>query len=562
MLNVTATIGSVHPRVFAATLAVFACVAAADAQVPTELQGLLDLQPSPGAQALLLGHSADPRVRQRWGDALRDADVDRRAAAARMIGIAGAGGDIERLRVAATDEQDPIAKREMLRALAIVGSEHTDQTIYANLPAGSEAHRTALVLASTRPRSLVTHILAGGNLGRNSDYAADIYARLLQVAPAEATRLEQGVASADLPKALQGMLHMAHSTARRISTPLLIAGLQKSAATAGEVLAYLPAVYGHPEHVAADDEVVTAYAAMRSRMLATGDTTHDVALAMADRWFSRTSPSISELLPALSVETFSALLMPSAAYAVLSDGERGALVAHLGWKGDARSAVTSARFAPAQAPSQWPAAASPAHTLSDVPAAMLADLQRLTRCTGRRAQHDRAASITYRPDGRPLRASVDSMDSLPPECVAFAQMMIRVTYGPASPPGASPSRTVLRLDRDWVACSATREADERRAMSAGPTPPSRERPPQPRKLKDQAPIYPPDAQRAMVSGTVLVEATVTSTGCVGGARVVQSVPSLDLAALQAVTYWEYAPVKLSGQPVSFLMTANVKFALP
>lgn len=58
---------------------------------------------------------------------------------------------------------------------------------------------------------------------------------------------------------------------------------------------------------------------------------------------------------------------------------------------------------------------------------------------------------------------------------------------------------------------------------------------------------------------MLVEATVTSTGCVGGARVVQSVPSLDLAALQAVTYWEYAPVKLSGQPVSFLMIANVKF---
>ena len=62
----------------------------------------------------------------------------------------------------------------------------------------------------------------------------------------------------------------------------------------------------------------------------------------------------------------------------------------------------------------------------------------------------------------------------------------------------------------------------------------------PRKVKDQKPAY-PVALRTKVQGVVIVDAMVTSTGCVAEAGVVRSIPPLDLSALQAVASWEYEP---------------------
>jgi protein TonB len=82
----------------------------------------------------------------------------------------------------------------------------------------------------------------------------------------------------------------------------------------------------------------------------------------------------------------------------------------------------------------------------------------------------------------------------------------------------------------------------------------------PRKLRHVAPVYPPIAQQARVTGTVILEAVLSPAGEVTDVKVLRSVPLLDAAAIDAVKQWRYAPTLLNGTPVSVLMTVTVRFA--
>jgi TonB family protein len=83
----------------------------------------------------------------------------------------------------------------------------------------------------------------------------------------------------------------------------------------------------------------------------------------------------------------------------------------------------------------------------------------------------------------------------------------------------------------------------------------------PFKTRHVDPVYPPEAQASSVEGTVLVEMRIDETGLVSHARVVQSVPFLDQAALDAVRQWRFTPTFLDNSPVPVVMTAAVTFDL-
>ena len=82
---------------------------------------------------------------------------------------------------------------------------------------------------------------------------------------------------------------------------------------------------------------------------------------------------------------------------------------------------------------------------------------------------------------------------------------------------------------------------------------------EPRPLKMVPPIYPPLASRARVSGTVVLEATLTAEGTVEEIRVVSGHPLLLDAAITCVKQWQYEPTLLNGVPVSVILTAKVHF---
>ena len=83
----------------------------------------------------------------------------------------------------------------------------------------------------------------------------------------------------------------------------------------------------------------------------------------------------------------------------------------------------------------------------------------------------------------------------------------------------------------------------------------------PTKTHDVRPEYPEAAQRARVTGMVILEAVVGTDGSVTDARVVKSIPELDAAALEAVRQWRFTPTFVDGVAVPVIMTVTVNFAL-
>jgi TonB family protein len=112
--------------------------------------------------------------------------------------------------------------------------------------------------------------------------------------------------------------------------------------------------------------------------------------------------------------------------------------------------------------------------------------------------------------------------------------------------------TITREASCIAAVSAAATA-QRRAGAGGFEPP--------RKIRDVRPVYPALAQKARVTGAVVMEAVIDENGRVTCTRVLKSVPLLDQAARDAVSQWEFSPVRMSGVPVPFRLTTTVNFTL-
>src|SRR5262249_30159374 len=83
----------------------------------------------------------------------------------------------------------------------------------------------------------------------------------------------------------------------------------------------------------------------------------------------------------------------------------------------------------------------------------------------------------------------------------------------------------------------------------------------PRPVRQPRPEYPPDAFVKKVEGVVVVEILIDDTGHVVPMRIVESVPMLDAAALDAVRQWVFLPALRRGRPVATLATAPVRFRI-
>ena len=78
----------------------------------------------------------------------------------------------------------------------------------------------------------------------------------------------------------------------------------------------------------------------------------------------------------------------------------------------------------------------------------------------------------------------------------------------------------------------------------------------PVKIKDVRPIYAPMVMASGVKGDVVLEATVDPRGKVATVRVVQTLPMLTQATIDAVRQWEFDPATLGGEPVVVTVTAS------
>ena len=75
------------------------------------------------------------------------------------------------------------------------------------------------------------------------------------------------------------------------------------------------------------------------------------------------------------------------------------------------------------------------------------------------------------------------------------------------------------------------------------------------------PVYPIDAKKAGVTGTVVLTAVIGTDGLIKDLQIVSGPDLLQQAALDTVKQWRYRPYLLNGQPVEVRTTINVIFTL-
>lgn len=76
-----------------------------------------------------------------------------------------------------------------------------------------------------------------------------------------------------------------------------------------------------------------------------------------------------------------------------------------------------------------------------------------------------------------------------------------------------------------------------------------------------APVYPPEALRNRISGTVVLQAVIGKDGLIAQLHTVSGPPELVSAAVGAVQQWRYRPYIFNGEPVEIETTITVHFVL-
>ena len=80
-------------------------------------------------------------------------------------------------------------------------------------------------------------------------------------------------------------------------------------------------------------------------------------------------------------------------------------------------------------------------------------------------------------------------------------------------------------------------------------------------MQKTSPVYPQIAREARVSGTVVIQATISKKGVIENLRAVSGPTMLRQSALDAVKTWRYKPYLLDGDPVDVETTVSVTFSL-
>ena len=80
-------------------------------------------------------------------------------------------------------------------------------------------------------------------------------------------------------------------------------------------------------------------------------------------------------------------------------------------------------------------------------------------------------------------------------------------------------------------------------------------------IQKTQPVYPPIAKAARVSGTVVLQATISKAGTIENLHVISGPAMLQQAAMDAVKSWRYRPYLLNNEPVEVETTVNVIFTL-
>jgi TonB family protein len=81
------------------------------------------------------------------------------------------------------------------------------------------------------------------------------------------------------------------------------------------------------------------------------------------------------------------------------------------------------------------------------------------------------------------------------------------------------------------------------------------------RISSVAPVYPAEAKRDGIQGTVKLEVLITKDGHVSDITVISGPAELTQSSIDAVRQWIYKPTLLNNEPVEVLTTIDVNYTL-
>jgi TonB family protein len=81
-------------------------------------------------------------------------------------------------------------------------------------------------------------------------------------------------------------------------------------------------------------------------------------------------------------------------------------------------------------------------------------------------------------------------------------------------------------------------------------------------LHEVRPVYPPEAKKARIDGSVVLAVSIAADGTVHATHVVSGPVPLRASAMDAVKQWKYRPYLLNGDPIAVDTQVTVVYSLP
>lgn len=504
---------------------------AASGNGPT-LDALLRHPLSPGAVTLLVDYSPDSRAQARLVEALSNPDPAIRAAAARVINVAAVATAVPDLAKVLRAEQSPAALLEEGRAAVWLDAPDAESLAIDAMRKLHNADEQALAealaasLAMKKGPALAASVDALVSITHSPEVWRALTLGITRRGQLAIDTLSKGLLAAGDLGAWQGFLAALGETKATLPDESLVAALRSGTPDIPAVTCWYASLARTP----GVNDTVRAAIPARDTSGVTAAPACDILLRLAEKGADR---------EALLKEARE-LTVPES----LSDVLRRSLPAP--WPGVHSSA-----------PQQFDRIG----LASEFPPGVVADIATVAGCSWPKSFVMGGAVLTYGESGRARSAAIVNTP-LSPACTAAMRALALTSIAPTRhvPRAGARELVLLRTDRDGMTCLAGQvwRAGFRLGtlVSAGKVKP-------PVKTKDVRPNYPAEAQQAGAQGTVVMESTIGPSGCVEAAEVIRSGGQLlDIAALEAVSRWQFTPTLLDSKAVPVIMTVTVQFTPP
>jgi TonB family protein len=523
-------------------------------------------KPAPHGLGLLAGRVTDEAARARLQSALADPRPAVRAAAVRVINVSGVGPMVPAVANALARENDPEAAVEMIRFLASLGHPQGDaDAIAATLRLGEPMHKALVDGLGRQGASAARHLPALRALGLDGATWRMFYRLAVSGAGGGAGPLLEAALKEGEPREWRMVLDALRRGNIDLDPALAAAAVrsQQAGVRTGTywhlALTFDPARPLDPRLASALDETLEA-------RTETVDTPAALAYEVLDRRRGRPAQPSAAAVKAIGRslrEEMPWVALDSEGLLKLFDQDERKALAVLFF--DDEKALDDKRVISVGPGRKEASTLSVVETPRGFPTGYVGDLLRASACDPKHWDGFLGGEVAYGPDGRPRNVSVVRRDASK-ECPEAARALLVSTLAPLGVPSRVGQKALLLVpdQPDFLKCldeasnlGSPLRLDEP-SSSGKATGVIRE----PRKIRDVKPRYPDAAREAGFQGHVVLEATLSSSGCVQGVSLIRGQRTdMDLEALRAVSGWVYEPAMLDGKPVPVLMTVAVNFTV-